>query len=162
MATITVRNLDDTTKARLRLRAARNGRSTEAEVRAILDAAAGEVPNDTGLGAQFAAIYRGVGSLDVPTRGGVPSAADFSPPSELSTWIDRVRAGEEIVVTDRGVPVVRLTPVQSAPRLAQLMAEGVISRPENSPRPRAGDVERAPSTGSVSELVAAQRQSRGL
>lgn len=39
MATITVRQLSDETHARLRLRAAEHGRSVEAEVRAILDAA---------------------------------------------------------------------------------------------------------------------------
>jgi plasmid stability protein len=39
MATITVRQLSDDTHARLRVRAAEHGRSVEAEVRAILDAA---------------------------------------------------------------------------------------------------------------------------
>ena len=36
MATITIRGLDDTVKARLRLRAARHGRSMEEEARRIL------------------------------------------------------------------------------------------------------------------------------
>lgn len=39
MASITVRNLPDETHRALRIRAATNGRSTEAEVRAILEAA---------------------------------------------------------------------------------------------------------------------------
>ncbi len=39
MATLTVRNLPDEVHRALRLRAARHGRSTEAEVRAILEAA---------------------------------------------------------------------------------------------------------------------------
>jgi len=39
VAAITVRNLSDETHRALRLRAAEHGRSTEAEVRAILDAA---------------------------------------------------------------------------------------------------------------------------
>lgn len=37
MATLTIRQLDDATHAALRVRAAENGRSVEAEVRAILD-----------------------------------------------------------------------------------------------------------------------------
>ena len=37
MASITIRNLKDDTKKRLRLRAAENGRSLEAEARAMLD-----------------------------------------------------------------------------------------------------------------------------
>ena len=36
MATLTIRNLSDQTRERLRVRAARHGRSMEAEVRAIL------------------------------------------------------------------------------------------------------------------------------
>lgn len=39
MASITVRNLPDETHRALRVRAAQNGRSTEAEVRAILEEA---------------------------------------------------------------------------------------------------------------------------
>ncbi len=42
MASITVRNLDDDVKARLRLRAAAHGRSMEAEVRIILREAVSE------------------------------------------------------------------------------------------------------------------------
>jgi plasmid stability protein len=38
MASITIRNLDDQTKARLRIRAARNGRSMEEEARTVLRA----------------------------------------------------------------------------------------------------------------------------
>lgn len=36
MATLTIRNLDDEVREKLRIRAARRGRSMEAEVRAIL------------------------------------------------------------------------------------------------------------------------------
>ena len=39
MASITIRNLDDRVKAKLRVRAARHGRSMEEEVREILSAA---------------------------------------------------------------------------------------------------------------------------
>ena len=42
MASLTVRQLDDQLKKRLRLRAARNGRSVEDEVRTILRSAAAD------------------------------------------------------------------------------------------------------------------------
>jgi plasmid stability protein len=42
MPTLIVRNVDDETKERLTLRAAENGRSTEAEIRAILKDATSE------------------------------------------------------------------------------------------------------------------------
>ena len=41
MATLTIRNVDNTVKDRLRLRAARNRRSLEAELRAIVTEIAG-------------------------------------------------------------------------------------------------------------------------
>lgn len=44
MAAITVRNLDESVRDELRVRAARHGRSMEAEVRAILAAAVGDEP----------------------------------------------------------------------------------------------------------------------
>jgi len=44
MASITIRNLDDRTKARLRLRAAHHRRSMEEEARKILRAALSEQP----------------------------------------------------------------------------------------------------------------------
>lgn len=50
----------------------------------------------------------------------------------LSALIDRVRAGETIVVTDRGTPVARIEPVSSQPdpdgRLARLERAGIIRR----------------------------------
>lgn len=44
MASLTIRNLDEKTKLRLRLRAARHGRSMEEEVRTLLRAAVTEQP----------------------------------------------------------------------------------------------------------------------
>jgi plasmid stability protein len=42
MAAVSIRDLEDEVKDRLRVRAARNGRSMEAEIRAILTAAVSE------------------------------------------------------------------------------------------------------------------------
>ena len=71
MASITVRNLDDDVKQRLRVRAAVNGRSMEAEAREILKAvlAAGPPPTKdlgTAIRERFAP-YGGV-ELDIPPR----------------------------------------------------------------------------------------------
>jgi len=77
--------------------------------------------------------------------------------AELSSWIERARAGEEVVVTDRGIPVVRLLAVDSAPLLDHLTQEGLLSRP-SGPRPAANGAVRARATGSVSDLVGDQRR----
>jgi len=47
--------------------------------------------------------------------------------AELSTWIERARSGQEVVVTDRGTPVARLLAVDTALLLDQLIASGVLS-----------------------------------
>jgi plasmid stability protein len=65
MATITVRDLDEATRAKLRIRAARNGRSMEAEVREILKTAvAAEPSTGEGLGARIHAMWAEVGYAD--------------------------------------------------------------------------------------------------
>lgn len=63
MPAITVRNLSVETHRALKARAAAHGRSTEAEVRAILDAAAGRAT--PGLGSLLAAIGEELGGADL-------------------------------------------------------------------------------------------------
>jgi len=78
--------------------------------------------------------------------------------AELSSWIEHVRAGDEVVVTERGVPVARLVPIDSAPLLDRLAQQGVLSKPRDAGRPVARRVTRARARGSVSELVGEQRR----
>jgi prevent-host-death family protein len=78
--------------------------------------------------------------------------------AELSRWIERVRGGDEVVVTDRGIPVARLSPIESAPLLEQLVRRGVLSSPRSARRPAAREIERAHSSGSVSDFVADLRR----
>lgn len=55
----------------------------------------------------------------------------------LSALIDRVKAGESVVITDRGVPVAVLEPVSEQvdwdERLARLERDGLISRGTGKP-----------------------------
>jgi plasmid stability protein len=62
MATVTVRNLPDEVHRALRVRAAHHGRSTEAEIRDILEAAA-RPPERVKLGSFLASIARKAGPL---------------------------------------------------------------------------------------------------
>lgn len=70
MASITIRNLDDDLKLRLRIRAAEHGRSMEEEARDILRQVMAEPPPPRNLAAamrsRFAAL-RGV-DLELPSR----------------------------------------------------------------------------------------------
>ena len=80
MAALSIRDLDDSVKEKLRLRAARHGRSMEAEIRLILTAAATEEEgprNDlfSALTGRFAQL--GGVDLDLPDRTTPPRVADF-------------------------------------------------------------------------------------
>ncbi|MDX6280147.1 MAG: antitoxin FitA [Kribbellaceae bacterium] len=79
MAAITVRNLDDRVKHRLRVRAARHGRSMEAEVRAIIVDAVGDEDESENflmvLHRRFAEL--GGVDLDLPERKSTPRVVDF-------------------------------------------------------------------------------------
>ena len=62
MSSVTVRNLPDATHRALKLRAAHHGRSTEAEIRFILEAS---VLPKTGLGTALAEIGRKAGGIEL-------------------------------------------------------------------------------------------------
>ena len=64
MGTLTIRQLDERTHARLRGRAAKHGRSVEAEVRAILDATV-DLPEENFLLALHAAMSE-IGEVELP------------------------------------------------------------------------------------------------
>jgi prevent-host-death family protein len=78
--------------------------------------------------------------------------------AHLSEWLQRAREGEEVVVTDRGVPVARLLGIGVSGLLERLTAEGVISRPSQVPRPTASGRNRPRAGGSLSDLVSEQRR----
>lgn len=53
----------------------------------------------------------------------------------LSEWLDRAAAGEEIVVTERGKPKARLSPATGEDILDQLVREGRATRAKRPRRP---------------------------
>lgn len=83
--------------------------------------------------------------------------------TRLSEYLARVRAGEEVLVTDRGRPVARIVPViDGAPHLRELERRGLMRNPSaalpddflDRPRP-------SPKTGSVRDaLLEDRRQGR--
>lgn len=77
--------------------------------------------------------------------------------ANLRAYLDEVRAGEEVVITERGVPVARLVPVGGASRLEALTEQGVIGRPERSVRGPVDHRNRPRPKGSVADLLADER-----
>ena len=78
--------------------------------------------------------------------------------AELAEWIERARRGEEVIVTDRGIPVARVVAVDSAPLLERLTQSGVLGRPRRSRRPPATGAQRPKPHRPVSELIGEQRR----
>ncbi|HEX4491804.1 MAG TPA: type II toxin-antitoxin system prevent-host-death family antitoxin [Acidimicrobiia bacterium] len=75
--------------------------------------------------------------------------------NNLSRYLDRVRDGNELVVTDRGRAIARVVPVEGERVLDRLIAEGVVTRArqqrKRTPKP-------INSKSSVSDLVREQRR----
>ena len=81
MASITVRNLEESLKRRLRVRAAENGRSMEQEARAILRAALDEdTAPPSNLGTAIHQLFRPFGGveLEITPREPMREAPQFS------------------------------------------------------------------------------------
>lgn len=80
MAAVSIRNLDDQVRERLRIRAAANRRSMEAEIRAILAEAVSEPGDSKGLLASLVERFSEVGgvTLDLPERSATVRSPDLS------------------------------------------------------------------------------------
>lgn len=79
---------------------------------------------------------------------------------ELKDWLERAESGSEVVVTDRGRPIARLTGIATTPILDRLVAEGVLSGAPSGPRPSARPHGRVKARGDVASLVVAERDAK--
>jgi plasmid stability protein len=80
VAALSIRNLDESVKRRLQVRAAQHGRSMEAEARAILTEAVREPADDAGLFTELLDRFGMLGGVDLelPARREPARAADFA------------------------------------------------------------------------------------
>jgi prevent-host-death family protein len=75
--------------------------------------------------------------------------------NNLSRYLDRVRDGNELIVTDRGHAIARVVPIGSQRTLDRLIAEGIVT-PAREKRRGVPKPIRTKST--VSDLVGEQRR----
>jgi len=78
--------------------------------------------------------------------------------ADLSRWLRRVRAGEEVVITDRGTPIARLVPVDGERTIDRLIREGVVipaPSPWRGPLPMPEPIE---GIDSLSDIVLRDRR----
>ena len=79
---------------------------------------------------------------------------------DLKRYLEQVRDGEDVIVTDRGLPVARLTAVDSLSTIERLTQEGVISPAARSRGRRAAGLPRVKATAGppISDLVSELRR----
>lgn len=70
--------------------------------------------------------------------------------ADLSRFVKRVRAGEEVVVTDHGKAVARLVPLEGERTFDRLVREGIIIP---APKPWRGKLLKPIKGGPLSDLV---------
>lgn len=71
--------------------------------------------------------------------------------ADLSRWLKRVEDGEELVVTDRGKPVARITSTNGRSKLDELIAAGIVTPAKRPVRTKLPPPIKA--RGTVSDLV---------
>lgn len=75
----------------------------------------------------------------------------------LNRYVTEVEDGTEIVITIRGKPVARLSPVDRADGLDELRKRGLINEPTRRPR-RAVGRKGIQVEGTISDLIREQRR----
>ncbi len=79
--------------------------------------------------------------------------------ANLSEWVARARTGDEVLVTERGVAVARLTGINASATVERLVEQGHVSRPvKGGPRPVASGRTRPRAKASISDIVSDQRR----
>ncbi|MCA1831301.1 MAG: type II toxin-antitoxin system Phd/YefM family antitoxin [Actinomycetota bacterium] len=75
--------------------------------------------------------------------------------ANLSKCIDHVRRGEDIVLTERGIPVARIIPAAAKTPLERLVAAGVVRLPQ---KPKGAPPKPIRARGTVSDIVIEERR----
>ena len=79
--------------------------------------------------------------------------------NQLSGYLDRARAGEEITVTEHGRPIARLTSIgPDVDRMAGLVQAGIVRPAQTLKRRKPPKRVRLAPGGSVADLVSEQRR----
>jgi prevent-host-death family protein len=81
--------------------------------------------------------------------------------AKLSEYLRQVKSGGEVVITERGIPVARLVPLEAeenrATREERLIRAGIL-RPAQAPRKKLGPPKSQPGAGAAAlEALLAER-----
>ncbi len=75
----------------------------------------------------------------------------------LSKWLGKAKRGQDILITERGKPVARLTRVEESPALERLIEKGIVT-PARHPKTKIRRSELVKTKGGISDLVKEQRR----
>jgi prevent-host-death family protein len=75
----------------------------------------------------------------------------------LSKWLGRAQRGEDILITERGKPVARLSRVEQSPALERLIEKGIVT-PARNPKTKIHRRDLVKTKGGISDLVKQQRR----
>lgn len=81
--------------------------------------------------------------------------------NRLSAYLDKVRAGETVLVLDRGIPIAELTPANDLPddeRIGRLVRKGIVRPPKGPPPLHLLDEAPPKSGASVLEALLEERR----
>jgi prevent-host-death family protein len=78
--------------------------------------------------------------------------------AHLSDYLEQARAGDEVVITDRGIPIARLLGLTATATLERLASDGIIARAAAAPRPLAAGQSRPRPRRPVADQVSDQRR----
>ena len=80
--------------------------------------------------------------------------------SNLSSWLDRVRDGDEVVITERGQPVARIVGYDRKSKLQELIDAGIVTPARRPKQPIDTSKLVRPNPGkTISDILIDQRRS---
>ncbi|OWY62475.1 hypothetical protein B7486_58235 [cyanobacterium TDX16] len=84
--------------------------------------------------------------------------------ANLAEWIRRAREGEDVIITERDIPVARLSALESTSLIERLTEQGLLSRPKSPRRTPASELSVGkPTPGPpISDYVRRQRDGEDI
>jgi prevent-host-death family protein len=73
--------------------------------------------------------------------------------TDFKTWLDRVRSGQTVTITERGVPIARISPVGVDEKLRALVDAGVLTSMERPKRKAPARGVKLKGKGSILEYL---------
>jgi prevent-host-death family protein len=79
--------------------------------------------------------------------------------ASLTSWLDRARDGEELIVTERGKPIARISAYEGQSKLEELIARGLVTPAKKPRRPiDRRKLVRMPPGKTLADIVVEQRR----